>query len=532
MDDIYNKITKFYNIKGFLERYGSDLYITIFIFLIFFILMSYFIVINNLEPIKNNWVNERCKPHIIPFAGIINTPEGESAFKYTSENFTGCINSILSSIIGFAFEPIYYIIGSVGTIFKELTEAMNSIREMFNKLRNDISNITQEIFGRALNITIPIINIFISAKDMLNKANGIIVAGLYTLLGSYMSLKSLMGVIYQFIVAILLALVVMIVILWATMNFGMAASMTAIFLSIAVPMGIIATLMKNVFHLSGLKGIPKLKKHCFDENTELQLWNTDKTIKISNVDVNTRLHDGSYITSIMQLATLDNQFYNLDNIIVSGCHPVFHAKSGKINVKDHPDSIKIDNYTKPIIYCMGTSNKLISINNTTFFDWDEINEIQIKELQNNARKFLPTNFKNKHIHKHIDGGLLENTKIELQNGDLINIKDIKVNDILKCGEIIFGVIKIYAKNINNICEYYIGDKIIRGANLYMRDISLGMVDTKEIDGIQLENIQYIYHLITNTRVFHLDNFIVCDYNSCLEKFLDNDKNNIILSTIL
>ena len=176
MDGIYNKITHFYNIKGFLERYGSDLYITIFIFLIFFISMSYFIVINNLEPIKNNWVNERCKPHIIPLAGIINTPEGESAFKYTSENFTGCINSILSSITGFAFEPIYYIIGSVGKIFKELTEAMNSIREMFNKLRNDISNITQEIFGRALNITIPIINIFISAKDMLNKANGIITA--------------------------------------------------------------------------------------------------------------------------------------------------------------------------------------------------------------------------------------------------------------------------------------------------------------------------------------------------------------------
>jgi hypothetical protein len=66
----------------------------------------------------------------------------------------------------------------------------------------------------------------------------------------------------------------------------------------------------------------------------------------------------------------------------------------------------------------------------------------------------------------------------------------------------------------------------------MRDISLGMVDTKEIDGIQLKNIQYIYHLITNTRVFHLDNFIVCDYNSCLEKFLNNDKNTILLSTIV
>ena len=157
MDRIYSKITQFYNIKGFLERYGSDLYITIFIFLIFFISMSYFIVINNLEPIKNNWINERCKPHIIPFAGIINTPEGESAFKYTSENFTGCINTILSSITGFAFEPIYYIIGSVGAIFKELTESMNYIREMFNKLRNEISNITQEIFGRALNITIPVI---------------------------------------------------------------------------------------------------------------------------------------------------------------------------------------------------------------------------------------------------------------------------------------------------------------------------------------------------------------------------------------
>ena len=46
MDNIYKNINELYTKGGFLERYGSDLLITILIILIFFIIFSYFLIMN------------------------------------------------------------------------------------------------------------------------------------------------------------------------------------------------------------------------------------------------------------------------------------------------------------------------------------------------------------------------------------------------------------------------------------------------------------------------------------------------------
>ena len=85
MDTTSKKIFDFYNSKGFLERYGVDLFITAIILLIVFIMASYYSVMNQLEPIRTDWANKRCNPSVMPFAGIINAPEGESKFKYAAD---------------------------------------------------------------------------------------------------------------------------------------------------------------------------------------------------------------------------------------------------------------------------------------------------------------------------------------------------------------------------------------------------------------------------------------------------------------
>ena len=59
MDTIQKKIINLYNKKGFLDKYSSDLYIAIFIILLFFILTSYFMVMYKLKPLKEDWPNQR-----------------------------------------------------------------------------------------------------------------------------------------------------------------------------------------------------------------------------------------------------------------------------------------------------------------------------------------------------------------------------------------------------------------------------------------------------------------------------------------
>ena len=54
MDNIFTKINDLYNNKGFLARYGLDVWATAFIILTFFIATAYFYTLNHIQPIKNN----------------------------------------------------------------------------------------------------------------------------------------------------------------------------------------------------------------------------------------------------------------------------------------------------------------------------------------------------------------------------------------------------------------------------------------------------------------------------------------------
>lgn len=538
IDNIQKKIIDFYNKKGFLETYGSDLYVAIFIILLFFVMTCYFIVINNLQPIKSDWVNQRCNPAVIPFAGIINAEDGTSKFNYTAQNFSGCMNNILKTVSEYALQPIYYASNVLISAFKEMIDALQSIRSMFNKIRNNVKDISEEILNRTLNITIPIIELFINAKDMLGKIQGTMTASLYTLFGSYLGMMSLFSNIYGITIKIILILVGIILVSFATFNFGFAAVTIAFATPIAIIMGLIATFMHNVLHLSGFKGVPKIP-HCFDENVAVEL--IDGSIKkFKDVKINDVLFDGSVVTSFMKMTSADHVMYHLGNILVTGTHKVFHDKKGWILVKDHPDAVKINNYSKPYIYCLGTSTKLINLSCNdeckkviTFADWDELEDETIQEIMNNANH-LSVNFHNSaNIHKYLDGGFVGDTQIELETGKSIKIKDIEVNDILKSGEQVLGTVKIDASKLSGVYEYNLANKIIQGGpNLQIRDINLGIIDTTKIKGKKISNVDFVYNLITDKRTYNMNGVKVCDYNSCTEKFMNVERFNILLSTLI
>ena len=87
MDNIANKISELYNQSTYTEKNGGSVFMTVLILFVFFIAMSYFYVMSKAQPIKDNWVSERCSPAVMPFAGLINKPQGQSAFDFTGENF-------------------------------------------------------------------------------------------------------------------------------------------------------------------------------------------------------------------------------------------------------------------------------------------------------------------------------------------------------------------------------------------------------------------------------------------------------------
>jgi hypothetical protein len=272
MDNKLNNITKMYEKLTYYDQYGASVILFILITIIVLLLVSYFHTMINVQPIIDDWSNQRCKPNIIPFAGLITHPEGVTATEYTSQNFNYCTQNILSGITGIAVQPLTYATNLLKTFANLIQQSIQSIRAMFDKIRTMFQKVSEEIMGRIMNIMIPLQQIIISFKDLLGKIQGTMTAGLFTVLGSYYTLKSLMGAIAQFIIIILISLAVMIAVFWIVpFTWGAAIANTVIFIAIAIPMAIILAFMVDVLHVDAGYKIPKVK--CFDKDTLITMNN-------------------------------------------------------------------------------------------------------------------------------------------------------------------------------------------------------------------------------------------------------------------
>jgi len=506
MNNNLKNITKMYDKLTYFDQYGGSLILFIIITLIIIILISYFHTMINIQPIINDWSNQRCKPTIIPFAGLINHPEGVSATDYTFQNFTYCTQNILSNITGYAVEPLTFITNILQNISNNVKNDIQSIRGMFNKIRTYFQDVSQEIMGRLMNVMIPLQQIIINFRDIIGKIQGSMTVGLFTLLGSYYTLKALMGAIAQFIITILIALAVMIAVFWAApFTWGVAISNTVIFIAIAIPMAIILAFMVDVLKVQpGGFNIPSVK--CFDKNTFIHMHNGTYK-KIIDICVGDILFNNNIVTAKIKVTSDGSQMYILDNIIVSDTHIVKY-KDKWIPVSCHPNAVKYNSYNDAFLYCLNTSQKIIKINNTLFTDWDELYENKLNKVINNL--IIPIVDIN-YIHKYLDIGFSKNTKIRLFNNIVKNIHKIKIGDILENGDKVYGLVEINGFDIIEQYKYNLGN------NTFIEGYNPHLICNKQ----KLQNKhKTLYHLLTEKKTFKIDNITFFDYNSAIDIFLE------------
>lgn len=518
-------VKKMYEKLNYFDQYGGSVILFVIITILLILLVSYCFIMIHSQPIIDDWPNQRCKPNVIPFAGFITHPEGVSAIEYTSQNFTYCIQNNLSSITSAAIEPFNFIINILKSITGQISEDLQNSRGMFNKIRSFFETVTQEIMGRIINVTVPLQEIVISFKDLIGKIQGTMTAGMFTLFGSYYTLKSLIGVIAQFIIAILISLAATIAALWAVpLTWGAAAANTAVFVAISIPMVIVLTFMTKVLHIKTNLNIPTIK--CFDKNTLIKM-NDDTYKKIIDIDVGDVLRDNNEVTARFKLITKGSIMYKLGTVIVSDSHIVNY--NGKwLQVSEHPHAIKYE-YNEPFLYCLNTSNKTITIDNYIFTDWDEIYDTDVVDLQKNSSFPIKTV---KDIHYYLDGGFDGSTKIKLENGSYKEIKNIEVDDVLENGEIVYGTVKINGNNVNEQFLFNLGGVTFEGGpNLAICDKKISASSTLELkqeSKIKLnENHRLLYHLLTNTKTFNIDKIRFYDYNASVDLFLDKNKEKLL-----
>lgn len=541
-NNVKKAIDKIYKKNSYLEKYGGSLFLTIFILLAYVFYKAKIDLASKSETIRADWDNQRCSPNIIPFAGMINAGPGESSFAYTAKNFSFCIRGILGGIVGNFFKPVYMAVNAIVLTFEGMILSIKGVRNFMAVLKLQVMKFIAYLNAVMNKITLPIKLIFIKVIDIIAKIGAVFSTILYTIIGFLYSLKAFVAYALTKIIIAVIVLCLLIIILWMIPFVGWvkAAWLTLKVSLIIVVLSVVVHMIRKIIGVSPGAVIPLVPSgSCFDENTKLAMYIGRKK-KIKDVKLGERLADGSYITSKMIHILGDQKMYKLDNVLVTERHQVLYVNDVDekiINVRDHPSSVLVENYPKRHVYCLGTSNKRIKINHTTFTDWDDLDDMDLFELQRNTRNYLSKNISVEDIHKYLDGGFTKDTLIELEDGRSIPINQVEMNDVLYKGERVLGVVEINGKTINKIQSYIFKDEsnndvfIKGGSNLVVYDDNLGVVQTLDMIGTPIEPEEKLYHLITDKRTITINGITFLDYNGCIEIFLDDDKISLLSSLL-
>jgi hypothetical protein len=508
-------INKMYDNLTYYDLYGSSMFVFFIVTLIVVLTVLYCKAMNDSQEIKDDWNNRRCDPSVIPFAGVINAPEGTSATDFTSENFSYCVQNIIKDSSEEALRPLTIVTDMITDLFVTLQNAVNAIRGAFSKLRQRFADVVAQIMGRILSIMTPIQVMFITFSDIMQKTQAVMASALYTVLGIYYALQAGTGAAVEGIIKILLIMVGIIAALWI-LPFTMpaAAISTAIFLTISIPTAIITAIVSKALKIQS-SGIPGL---CFDEDTMIKMCDGSQ-VKIRDIQLGDILENDNTVTGTMRLLTngvnevnsKKETMYNLNGVIVSGSHVVKFAGNW-IKVREHPYAALIKEYSKPFLHCMNTSNKTIVIEGTTFTDWDELYGESLDKMSNMV----------KHVFEKIDGGFSKDTRVELKEGRRCLIKDVIPGDILKDGETVLGTVKVRLLPKTLLLNYCLGDSIMfTGTNINVLEDNFYTIKKKNSQFNSSLKEETMYHLITDVGEFNVMGVRVYDYNSLVDKYLKN-----------
>ena len=267
--------------------------------------------------------------------------------------------------------------------------------------------------------------------------------------------------------------------------------------AILIPTLIIQVLMSDVMELNS-DTVPNVPA-CFCENTIIVL-NDKSKVKISDIQVGDVIHDGSKVTCKMVLSSYRQEMCKLGDTFVTGHHTVYHEEKGWIPVDQHPNCKVIDEFNDPFLYCINTDTKYVKIGKYTYSDWDDLDDEDLAKLRNNCSDLVPNTLSQGDIHHYLDAGFHEDMKIELKNGKVVSIPDVKVNDVLRNGERVCGVVQVDCKDVaSGVSDYCLNNSMIRcTSNVIVINNESGEKTPIKVSCQNNMKPDYVYHLLTDS----------------------------------
>ena len=535
---VFDDINSIYNTTGYMDRYSLDVWAALIICLLFAVATTYFFIMNNLQPIKADWLNQRCSPSVIPFAGLINKDPGTTVMEFTAKNFAECTQGILRRVAAIAFQPFYTLLQNLGKIFTEFGAQINSIRTYLTTIRDNVRGITGDVMGRISTMFAPIIRLVLTLRTVLQKVVGTLAATTFTMLGSYLTLKSLLFFIMNSIITIILILTGIIAVwlviacipLFGSWAIPLAAANILIMAAIMVPFIMLQIFMDKVAKAGGGS-----YSFCFAGDTPMQLLDQPGSRPLKDVHVGDKLaQGGGQVTAVLKCTTAQQAVYQLYGITVSGEHRVYF-KNRWLQVKQHPDRQLLPEFAEPFLYCLNTTAKSFTVGATLFSDWDDLDARVRADLVRNCcnKGYLPPDFTGIDLHGCLENGLIGETRVMLNSGETRQLSEVQVHDVLQgpgpCRvlavvSILGADVPVYTFDLTHGRTLTgTGNLQLRGPHLYLEQpVTEFEVNCLDLYGrLSKTSPPVLYQLLTSTGTFVANGVTVCDYNSGVDKYLND-----------
>ena len=249
------RIESLYKNRGYFERFGGDVVITILLIAITVGITSYSTYTSILAQVKANWNANRCKPIFMPFAGVIMPQPGQTASETTEQNFQYCIQQDSSMVLNIALMPFEFAMFIIIEFLDSIMSAITAFMKFIQWLKNELGSIFKELYEKILLVIIPLMVMMVHLRDMLAKMNGVLVTALYSVMNIYnimisgvLNIMVVLDNILLITIAIMLALIVLAFALMPTpafsIGFALYASGMALMGSFVIPVIVLYTLME------------------------------------------------------------------------------------------------------------------------------------------------------------------------------------------------------------------------------------------------------------------------------------------------
>ena len=120
----------------------------------------------SIDRIKSNWVEYRCNPFYMPFAGYMQEDVS------TTENFQYCLNSIGSEALKLPLDAVNGVLGTVTDSVSEIAGPLDLFRQLFARIRKFMLSFTSTTLTKVTSSTSVFVFYLAKIRDVLKRFIG------------------------------------------------------------------------------------------------------------------------------------------------------------------------------------------------------------------------------------------------------------------------------------------------------------------------------------------------------------------------